>query len=273
MERHRQNKGQSTQKSSFSVAFRRIASCTLLTLFVLPVLAPGARAQDGVGLLETAVSDIELLASYQSTRPTFFIGGALTNKRSSNNDSWDGSATFGVSFGDIDRVMNVRAAAVITSLTDDFGDSGYLSIRIARRENFYEIPVEAALTFGQLAGWGDAVGGDETLSASLSVAPVLHGRAGRQTPMRFTAGVKSKLNDFFSEPEYFVSTSAVFNDRMSASATLIDGSLNLGATVKFRDVLGPGNNFYVGLTLADALNYDSHRRVILRTGFSFPFGN
>ncbi|MFK7755103.1 MAG: hypothetical protein AB8B51_21465 [Sedimentitalea sp.] len=243
---------------------------TLACVVLLSLALPGwAKAQTN----SNALSDLELLTSLQPQGATFFMGGALTNRRASDDDSWDGSANIGVSFGDVDRNVNVRAAAVITSLSNEFADSGYLSARIARRQSIFGVPIQGALTFSNIAGWGDAQSNIETFQVAVSVAPILRRADGRQMQLSFSLAAKSDLRDLFSDTTYSFSSALFFNPTTSANLAIVDGSFHFGANYTFANVLGRGENLFVGLTLADAFDHNDHRRVILRGGVSIPFGN
>lgn len=256
--------------------------CRWLTSLTVPCLcasvlvaawAQGAKAQDEFDPFASEAADLSLLNSLQSPEPRVFWGLALSDRRSSTDYSADGSATIGLTFGDVDRILAVRAAAVITSLSDEFGDSGYLAARFSRRVDLFGIPVEGALTFSNLAGWGDASGNVETAQISLAVTPVFQTSGGWRIPIRLSIGAKADIEDFSANQEYSISALAQWSPRFSTNLALVDGRMDIGAGVNFPNLLGRDDTFFVGLTLADALDSDNFRRVVFRTGFSIPLGN
>lgn len=231
------------------------------------------KAQPLEDAFEFEAADLDLLKRLRNPDPTFFSGLALTNRRSRTESSPDGSATVGLTFGDIDRTVAVRAAAVITSLSDSFGDSGYLAISFSRRIDAFGIPVEGTLTFSELAGWGDAVGNEQDVGFSLALTPIYQTPGNRRIPIRLSVGANAGLSDPWQDQEFSVTAMAQWTPAFSTSVALIDGRMDVGAGLRFDNLAGRNESVFVGLTAMDALNTDGFRRITLRTGFSIPIGN
>lgn len=244
---------------------------TWLCASVLSLTSVGvARAQQTADAFDFEAADLGLLTRLRSPDPTVFGGIALTNRRSRNNSSADGSATVGLTFGDIDRTVSVRAAAVLTSLTDDFGDSGYFAISFSRNVAALGIPVEGTLTLGELAGWGDASENEQNVGLSFAVKPVYQTPRKRRIPIRLGVGAKAALSDLSQNQGFFLSAMAQWTPAFSTSAALIDGRLDVGAGLRFDNPSGGNGSFFVGVTAMDALDTDGFRRITLRTGFNIP---
>lgn len=195
-----------------------------------------------------------------------FAALSLTNKRAPGDNSNDGSAVLGFGLGDAENSVGVQLNAHITSLTDDFGDSGYLSIKASRRLSAGQSPVYGSLIFGQLANWGDANPRDANFSAAITRFTWVNNEgSGRAYPLMMTLGAGTDLRNNDTDPGVFAGIGVGLSENMSASLAWTGESVTVGTGFKIRGL----DDIGFGLAIDDALNQVDNRRLILSIGYRF----
>jgi hypothetical protein len=188
-------------------------------------------------------------------------------RRSAMNARTDGSMELGLGLGNAETGVGVQAKAVITSLTDDFGDSGYLGFKLSRRIATGKVPVYAGFEVDNLATWGESSANDPSVSAivtGFAAAPV----AGGQIPVMFTLGAGSHVRDSGTQPGVFAGVGAGFTPHLGGSVAWAGEALSLGVSLR-----PPGGAPVVmNLTLDDATDRQDERRLSISVAWVFAKG-
>ncbi|WP_129628793.1 hypothetical protein [Tropicimonas sp. IMCC6043] len=187
-----------------------------------------------------------------------FASVAWTDKRNGTLDDPDGSAAIGFGVGVGDDLFDLQFTANITSLKDDFADSGYLSVRASKRIDSGSIPTYLGLGIGRLGSWGDAEGFDTTFSGSLTAFPVIR-LAGAPYPLMLTVGAGNDVREFGRESGVFGGVGIGLTESFGTSVAYNGDNVDLGASFRI-----PGlDNLGFNAILSDAFDQDGRQRVIL----------
>ncbi|SDI39452.1 hypothetical protein [Aliiruegeria lutimaris] len=129
----------------------RLSLARLLLALLLSALPAMAVAQDGFSYEEKVKAykkNMTLLgipAATVAPDGLVFASLAWTDRRNGFGNNPDGSGAFGFGIGVGDDLFDLQFAAHITSLQDDFGDSGFLSVRASKRLDQGGIPTYLGL--------------------------------------------------------------------------------------------------------------------------------
>ncbi|MEM9247199.1 MAG: hypothetical protein AAGB05_00735 [Pseudomonadota bacterium] len=237
------------------------------------ISAVGAWAQDGAAPAGSAAEafrkNVTLLGVPPATvapQGLVFAAVSFTDERVDARDDdddaialglEDGSAAFGfgVAAGDI---ADLQFTANITSLEDDFADSGYFSVKASRPIAGAAVPSFVGVTFDTLAAWGDSDTLDPSVSVSYTAFPTLSA-GGTLYPLMVTLGGGTDVRDFRREPGLFAGVGIGLTEAFGVSAAYNGDNVDLGASFRI-----PGFD-QVGVTavLNDAFDEDDQQRVIL----------
>ncbi|MFT5615095.1 MAG: hypothetical protein ACI8Q6_002378 [Granulosicoccus sp.] len=239
-------------------------------LLALGVSSPQARAQDTENFAPPTLAytpkNLTLLSVTSATvAPSGlgFISLSLTSKRveaARTLDETDGSLAFGIGFGDAIDSVGVQLTAQITSLTDDFGDSGYFALNFSRQVAAGKAPIFIGAEVSSLASWGDAKDNPTSGKVMATWFPTLQFDSGTNIPLMITAGYGSHLKNGFADPAPYFGIGAGFTRNFGASvswtgdtidvgtAFLIDGWDNGNVTVEFNDVTNRQDRQRVSVT-------------------------
>lgn len=134
-----------------------------------------------------------------------FASISATTDRVGNGDDADGSLAFGLGLGSAEEAIGVQLTGYVTSLSDDFGDSGYFEIKGSRRIVGGNTPVYASLTLGSLGTWGDSTDRDASATVALTAFSILRfSPDGDVFPVMFTVGGGSHVRDDDTDPGAFL---------------------------------------------------------------------
>ena len=164
-----------------------------------------------------------------------FASLGLTSRRDSLGeffDQADGSIVLGFGLGDASKTVGVQVSASITSLTDDFGDSGSLSIKAARQITGLAVPTFVGLSLDRLAGWGDGTLIDESASLAVTLFPVAR-IGGQAYPVMITAGYGDSVLNHHRDPGAYVGAGIGITENFGASFAWTGESVTLGTAFKF----------------------------------------
>lgn len=164
-----------------------------------------------------------------------FASLGVTSRRESLGDFFDegdGSIVLGFGLGDASETIGVQVSASITSLTDDFGDSGSLSIKAARQINGLAVPTFVGLSLDRLAGWGDGTLIDESATLAVTMFPTVN-IGGQTYPLMITAGYGNSVLDRKREPGGYVGAGIGLTENFGASFAWTGESVTLGTAFKF----------------------------------------
>jgi len=243
-----------------------LRTCLLACFAVLVLAAHPVSAQDNAPARPLSNNLTMTSIPTATIAPRGLVFGALsgTTRIEESGDRVDGSAAIGAGFGDAQAWLGFQVTANITSLTDNFADSGYLSFKVARDFAFTRYPTFASLSFGQLANWGEADGEPITTTVTWThIRPVILG--GTVYPVMFSAGASTHIRNNQEDPGAFAGigigvtpsfglSAATFGDRSSIGASFRIKSLpNARLAVSVEDVFDQQDSQRVNFTLSYAL--------------------
>lgn len=184
-----------------------------------------------------------------------------TNKRNSFSNSSDASGAIGIGFGSAEKNIGLQITGNITSFSeDDFGDSGFFSIKASRRIAKGNNPIYASLSFGNLGTWGDASAVNESANFAVSRFSQIRVNSLNETfPVMLTAGYGNKIKSDFTEPGVFFGAGIGLSEIVGASISTTGNGVDLGASFKFK----PVNNMQFGVTASDVFDEHGLQRIIL----------
>lgn len=189
-----------------------------------------------------------------------------TTRRNPGSNGADGSAAFGLGFGNSDTGVGVQVSAHVTSLTDNLGDSGYLAVKLSRRIQAAALPTYVGITVDHLLPWGDATVRDPSATVAVTSFGRLPGANGRIQPLILSLGAGTNLTRGQTRPGLFAGLGIGLTPNVGASLALNGDSVELGAAWR-----PPGlRNVAVAVALSDALNWQDHRRVTLSVSYAVP---
>jgi hypothetical protein len=184
------------------------------------------------------------------------------------NARTDGSLELGYGLGSAERAVGLQGKLVITSLTDDFGDSGYLGFKLSRRVAAGAAPVYVGLDVDGLAGWGDSSEVDPSVSAMVTGFRALRSGDG-VFPVMYTLGVGNRLRKDGTEPGVFAGVGAGFTDYLGGSVAWTGETLDLGLSLRPAAEVP----LVVNVTLNDATDRLDERRLSISAAWVFRKGS
>ncbi|RVT84132.1 hypothetical protein DXV76_10580 [Rhodobacteraceae bacterium CCMM004] len=227
-----------------------------LALSALPVAAQDTANRSA----PSAPRNVTLLGIPSATVAPGGLGFASlsgTTRRAGNSD-FDGSAALGLGFGDAGDGIGVQATALITSLTDDFADSGYFEIKASTQVADGAVPTFVGLSFGQLANWGDANGRDVTARAMVTGFTLLDlAPGGDPYPVMFTLGAGTDVRNNGNDPGVFFGAGIGLTPTLGASLAWTGETVSLGASFRPRGV----QNLDMSVTVDDLFDQENSQRV------------
>ena len=158
---------------------------------------------------------------------------SFTSKREGVFDEWDGSMAFGVGFGSAEDTVGVQLTAQVTSLTDEFGDSGYFDLKLSRQVSRGNTPVYLGAQVSSFATWGDANVNPVSGKVMVTWFPTLTTSGGQAFPLMFTAGVGSHLRNNFTDPAGYFGAGIGLSRNFGASASWTGETLDIGTSILF----------------------------------------
>lgn len=195
-----------------------------------------------------------------------FVGLSYTSKRAIVNSGGDGSAVVGFGVGDANKNIGLQFSANITSLSDDFGDSGYFSIKASRQIGKQDNPTYASLSLGQLGNWGDANGLDETATVAVThFTQWTLGARQEQYPIMMTIGAGTNLRNFNSDPGVFAGIGIGLTEYVATSIAWTGETVSIGGGFK----LEGADDLFLAVSIDDAFNQEDSQRLTVSVGYQF----
>lgn len=186
-----------------------------------------------------------------------FVSLALTSRRYDDPDSADGSMALGFGLGSPEEGIGVQVTGIITSLTDDFADSGYFQLKASRRVQAGPAPVYVGASLGHLANWGDSRGSDVTGTLTVTRFSQFTRSDGMTHPIMATLGAGSGVRNNGVDPGVFFGVGVGLTPVVGASAAWTGDGLDVGVALR-----PPGSrNMQFTLTVNDVFDNDDQRRV------------
>ena len=182
--------------------------------------------------------------------------------------SADGELAFGYTLGSPVRNVSATIGANITSLTDDFGDSGNFNLSLSRMvATGSRSATFVGLSVGKLGGWGDAAAENEAYSVQVSH---LVGVGASDTPVQLTLGYgnQTTLSDDglgTLDDGFFYGVGVGVTEALSLSLSGTETQFNLGATAN----IAAFDGLSVTAGVYDVTENVSRRQVSLTVGYSF----
>lgn len=237
--------------------------------WIVAALALAAAA--GAGLRPAAAQNrnLTLLGIPSATVAPAGVGYVALSgtRRSPMNARTDGSLELGLGLGNAETGVGVQGKAVVTSLTDDFGDSGYLGFKLSRRIATGQVPVYAGVEVDNLAAWGDSSENDPSVTAMVTgFAAARVGDA--QMPVMFTLGAGSHARDNGTQPGVFAGIGAGFTSSLGGSVAWTGDALSLGVSLR------PSGEIplVMNLTLDDVTDLRDEQRLSVSVAWIFAKG-
>lgn len=225
----------------------------------------GGTAQAGSGQKHLALTGIP--SATVAPNGLGFAGISYSTKRSTTDDSADGSAILGFGLGDAEDGIGFQFATHIVSLTDDFADAGYFSLKASKRIADGASPTFASLTASHLGTWGDNSTEDPSATLALTrFSGWTLGEAQDVYPVMMTIGAGTNVSDFGREAGVFGGIGIGLTEYMSASLAWTGDEVSVGSSFKVKGL----DDLFVSLSLDDALDDRNFQRVTLSVGYQFP---
>ncbi len=233
----------------------------LLTAGIAPAQQSGSLSSAPADKAEAFRKNVTLLGIPPATvAPDGLVFASLswTDKRSGVFDDPDGSAAIGFGLGVMDGALDLQFTAHITSLEDDFADSGYFTVRASHRIDSGGTPTYIGVGASQLAAWGDATDQDIEGSVSVTSFPVVS-MGGDLYPLMLTLGAGSNVRNFDRDPGVFVGAGIGLSEAFGTSVAWNGDNVDLGASFRIKGL----DNLGFNVVLSDAFDQDDRQRFIL----------
>lgn len=194
-----------------------------------------------------------------------YVALSYANERLNVPNDTDASLSFGHGFGNAVAGLGFQLSAQITSLSDDFGDSGYLTASISRRVSASPL-IYVGASVERLLPWGDSRDLDPSINVMASGFTTLSlGKAG-ETPLMWTIGAGSDVSDRYSEPGVFGGVGIGLSSTLATSIAYYGDHAILGLSLQ------PIENVYLSASLIDAFDEQRDRRVTVSAVWVFNTG-
>lgn len=185
------------------------------------------------------------------------ISGTTNN----HNDETDGSMAVGFGLGNAQDSVGVQATLNITSLKDDFADTGYLTLKFSRA---LTNTLYAGLEVSHLAGWGDASDVDPNAKIMLTWFSLLS-IGGASYPIIVTAGVGENMrwDETEAKTAAFAGIGIGLTEHFAASIAYTgeDWEIGLGARVT--------PELTLTAAVEDAFDQNDARKLVLSASYAF----
>ncbi len=194
-----------------------------------------------------------------------FAALAGTTRRSASSDDIDGSAAFGFGLGDANDGVGFQFTTQVISLTDDLGDSGYFTLKAARRVGAGAAPIYAGFTVDRIGTWGDADGRDPRAALALTRFFEID-RGGDRYPVMMTLGAGTDIRDDGTEPGLFAGAGIGLTESIGSSLAWDGREVDLGASFRSPSLANLG----LTMTVEDLFDRRDSQRLTLSLTFILP---
>lgn len=185
---------------------------------------------------------------------------SLSGTNRSFNGLVDGSLALGMGFGNAEETVGVQVTAQITSLTDDFADSGYIQFKLARRLG--SRPIYAGLQVDHLLNWGDSAFVPTSAKAMVTWFGSVQA-GGELYPVMATVGVGDRIRNLGQDPGAFAGIGIGLSPVTAVSAAFSGDYFDVGVGLRVDDRLA------VTLTANDVFDMRDRRRLTVSATYSF----
>jgi len=224
-------------------------------------LANSVQAQDGPKFLTLqGISSATVAPSgtgFTSITGSFFQSGP--------GPETDGSLELGFGLGSAEDGIGVQVTATSASLTDSFGDSGYLSLKFSRRIVGGMHPTYISIEGNQLANWGEAGNVDPRGKIALTTFGLTRFSPGGESyPYMLTIGAGDDLRNNASDPGIFLGAGIGVSETTALSAAWTGETFDLGVSYRPRQITNVSFNALVN----DVTDIEDSRRVTLSVSWA-----
>jgi hypothetical protein len=205
----------------------RILTSLLVVPLATALAAHGASAQDGRKHLMLA----GIASGTVAPHGLAFLSLSGTNRSPAGET--DGSMAIGFGLGSAEDNIGVQVTAQITSLTDEFGDSGYLQFKVSRRlaDGLY-----LGLQADHAIAWGDSELVDPSAKLALTYFTDIQA-GGDSFPLIMTVGAGTNVRDLGDDPGLFAGVGVGLTESLGASVAFSGDYFDVGLGLKVSDQL------------------------------------
>lgn len=278
--------------TSFS-GFRHLSAASALALGVCALPADAQNLSARTNPFNVTLQGIPS-ATVAPNGLAFASLSGTTRRAGAPSTDFDGSAAVGLGFGSAERAVGVQVTGNITSLTDDFGDSGYFDLKLSRRIKGGASPTYFSVTFGRIGAWGDArrrtvtesfVGDSECLEcdeiidtrivdsneitgtvALTQFSQLSLGRSATSYPVMFTLGAGTHIRNDQTDPGVFFGAGIGLSESLGVSAAWGGEYVNIGANLRLKQF----KNASLSATVYDVFDTKDSRRLTMSVNFFTP---
>jgi len=148
-------------------------------------------------------------------------------------DNADLSGVFGFGTGNAEEGVGFQFSANITSLFDNFANSGYISLKASHRLAGSRTPTYVGVSLDHLGQWGDyAEDYEPTVTFAVTSFPDVT-LGGEMFPLMLTAGAGTHVRTNGTEPGIFFGAGIGLTQNLGASFAWTGESVTLGSGFKF----------------------------------------
>lgn len=221
----------------------------------------------------TPGATVGIPSGFTLAKNTGFASLSLSNVRERRRAQRpDGSAAFGLGFGDPVNAVGVEAIVGLSSIggnsgltgfdLSDFGDSGSLNLKISRRiaSPFSGGVASLALGAGRAARWGDMSAAKPNYYAAYSTSFSLGSASGNPMSGLLSAGYGSAIGSFEDTAGAFFGLGLGLGKGVSVGASWYGNEAILGATATRK--LNADRSLQFGLSYSDIGQQNSSGRWI-----------
>ncbi|MDO9524639.1 MAG: hypothetical protein Q7J57_03720 [Gemmobacter sp.] len=161
--------------------------------------------------------------------------------------------------------IGLQFSAVATSLSNNFGDSGYINIKAARQVSGGRTPTYVGLEVDHLGNWGQARGSKPGVKVALTTFGQVQMGAGRDyNPYMITLGVGSRLRANRTKSGVFFGAGLGLTENLAISAAWTGETVDLGAGFRLSGL----PNTYFNAVVNDVTDTRNSRRVTVSVGWA-----
>ncbi len=177
----------------------------------------------------------------------------------------DGSIELGFGLGSAEDAIGIQVTASIASLTESFGDSGYLNLKFSRRISAGKHPTYLSLEGNQLANWGEADAVDARGKIALTTFSLTRPSAnGNRLPYMLTIGVGNDLQNNATDFGVFLGAGIGLSETTAVSAAWTGEAFDLGVSFRPRNL----KNVSLHALVNDVSDVADSRRVTLSVSWA-----
>lgn len=160
-------------------------------------------------------------------------GTSFNTQEQRVEDGADLSGVFGFGTGNAETSIGFQFSANITSIFENFGNSGYITFKASQRLAEHETPTYVGVVIDHLGQWGDyAEDYEPTVAFAMTSFPDVS-IGSEMFPLMLTIGAGSHVRDGGTEPGIFLGAGIGLTQNLGASIAWTGETVTLGSAFKF----------------------------------------